>query len=68
MPTAERRDYLTIEEYLAGEEASEVRHEYIGGIAYAMAGTTENHNIISGNIFAAIHGSLAREKLSGICQ
>ena len=35
---------LTVEEYLALEEKSEVRHEFYNGDVYAMAGGTINHN------------------------
>lgn len=42
-------------EYLEGEPHSEVRHEYIDGAVYAMAGGTQSHNLISGNIFASLH-------------
>lgn len=45
-------------EYLKAEQASEVRHEYIGGDLYAMAGASEEHNIISLNIAAAIRAHL----------
>ena len=41
---------LTVEEYLAGEPASEVRHEYLGGTVYAMAGASVDHNKISLNL------------------
>ena len=44
--------HITVEEYLADEEHSEVRHEYIGGEVYAMSGGTRNHNRIAGNIFS----------------
>ena len=43
LPRTERRKY-TIEEYLAFEEKSEVRHEFYNGDVYAMAGGTINHN------------------------
>ena len=49
---------LTVEEYLAGEPGSEVRHEYLGGIVYAMAGASVEHNVISGNLFAALRSHL----------
>ncbi len=35
---------LTQKEYLAAEEQSLVKHEYIDGKVYAMAGTTDNHD------------------------
>lgn len=37
-------------EYLAGEPLATVRHEYIDGDVYAMAGASVNHNRISMNI------------------
>lgn len=40
---------VTIEDYLAGEEASEVKHEYLGGTVHAMAGGTNDHAAISAN-------------------
>jgi Uma2 family endonuclease len=49
---------LSVEEYLAGEPRSEVRHEYLGGIVYAMAGASVSHNLISGNLFAALRTHL----------
>ena len=52
------REKVSVEDYLAGELASVERHEYIGGDIYAMAGASEDHNIIAGNIFAALHGHL----------
>jgi Uma2 family endonuclease len=42
---------MTEEEYLAFEETSEVRHEFIHGKLYEMAGTTDFHNLICGNIY-----------------
>ncbi len=47
-----------VADYLKAEETSEVRHEYIGGDLYAMAGASEEHNIISLNIAAAIRAHL----------
>jgi Uma2 family endonuclease len=41
---------LTPEEYLQFEEKSPIKHEYIDGQIYAMAGTTDTHNIVAGNI------------------
>lgn len=42
-PKKQTRHY-TIEEYLASEEKSEIRHEFYNGEIYAMAGGTVNHN------------------------
>jgi Uma2 family endonuclease len=49
---------LTVEEYVAGEQRSEMRHEYLGGVVYAMAGASVSHNLISGNLFAALRSPL----------
>jgi len=45
------------EEYLALEERTGVRHELVEGIAYAMVGGSEKHNLVIGNLFAALHGA-----------
>jgi len=37
---------ISVEDYLNGETISPVRHEYIEGEVYAMAGTSDNHNRI----------------------
>lgn len=52
------RPFLSVEDYLNGEPLSDVRHDYIHGDVYAMAGATANHNLISGNAFAALHAHL----------
>jgi Uma2 family endonuclease len=49
---------VTIAEYLAGEEYSPVKHEYLGGIVHAMAGATNQHNIVAGNGFGLLFGLL----------
>ena len=49
---------MSVADYLAFEETSEVRHEFIDGEIHAVAGATEPHNTIAGNIFAALRGRL----------
>lgn len=39
------------QEYLELEQAAEVRHEFVDGVMYAMAGTSRTHNFIATNIF-----------------
>jgi Uma2 family endonuclease len=45
---------LTADDYLAGELGSGIRHEYVDGEVYAMAGAGEPHNLIAGNVFAKL--------------
>ena len=45
---------LTVAEYLESEKSSPVRHEYLAGRVYGMGGTSANHNLIAGNVFARL--------------
>jgi Uma2 family endonuclease len=45
---------MSVEEYIAFEETSETRHEYINGKLYEMPGTTDLHNDICFNITAKL--------------
>ncbi|GAB4036292.1 Uma2 family endonuclease [Spirosoma gilvum] len=40
----------TVDEYLALEEKSEVRHEFYNGAIYAMTGGTVNYNLLIDNV------------------
>lgn len=55
--TAIPNHLMSLEEYLEFERSSQVRHEYVGGHVYAMAGGTRRHSRIAGNIFAALRQS-----------
>ena len=46
--------FLTVAEYEAIEAATGLKHEYVLGEVYALAGATEAHNNIAGNIIAAL--------------
>jgi Uma2 family endonuclease len=58
MTAAEKLDLVSVEDYLAGELNSTVKHEYLGGMVYAMAGASNRHNTIAGNLFVALHNRL----------
>ena len=45
---------LSEDDYLSGEMLAEVRHEFVNGDVYAMAGGSENHNRIAGNLYARL--------------
>jgi Uma2 family endonuclease len=49
---------MTEAEYLASEPDAEVRHEYIAGRVYAMAGATTNHNRITANVLGELRNHL----------
>jgi Uma2 family endonuclease len=57
---AKSTELLSPDEYLEGERLSDVRHEYVGGHVYAMAGASDDHNRIVTNICGEL-----RERLRG---
>ena len=50
---------ISRDEYLQGELASEIRHEYVAGNVYAMSGGTLNHQRIAGNFMRMAGNQLA---------
>jgi len=46
---------LTEAEYLAFERSSEFRHEFHGNEIFAMAGASESHNLVAGNLFTELN-------------
>lgn len=50
--------HLTPEEYLAFEEKSDAKHEYLAGQIYAMVGVKDVHNLIAGNIYSQLRTKL----------
>src|SRR5437016_574120 len=58
MTGAKKLNPITVAEYLAGEESSPVKHEYLGGFIYAMSGATNAHNVIAMNASTALHNQL----------
>ncbi len=56
--SGQRNRRYSAEEYLTFERASAERHEYSAGTIYAMAGGSEQHNLITGNLYASLHAQL----------
>lgn len=48
------RYHLSPEEYLAIERKAEFKSEYVDGVAYAMAGGSERHNLVAANLIITI--------------
>ncbi|HEX8845552.1 MAG TPA: Uma2 family endonuclease [Pyrinomonadaceae bacterium] len=59
MSLPRERFHLSVAEYLAGERDGAVRHEYVAGQAYAMAGASARHNRIALNIAGRLNDHLA---------
>ena len=57
MASRQERSY-TLEEYLAFERDSEVKHEYLDGRVYAMSGASPNHNRVTVNLTREVSAQL----------
>ena len=44
----------TVQDYLDGEQATEVKHEYLAGQVVAMGGASDKHGLIAGALYAAL--------------
>jgi len=55
---AAQNPLITAEEYLEGEKLAAVKHEYVDGQVYAMAGASERHNLISGDAYSLLKAHL----------
>ena len=56
--TAQPKTFISEELYLTHERESITKHEYYAGEVYAMAGASEQHNLIAMNIAASLHSQL----------
>jgi Uma2 family endonuclease len=62
MGQAEQQKQYTPAEYFALEAQSEVRHEFLEGEIFAMAGASIAHNTIAGNFYITLRQSLRGKK------
>lgn len=58
MTGARKVNAASVEEYLADEQESPVKHEYVGGSVYAMVGARNAHNIIASNALVSLGSRL----------
>ena len=61
MTAVKQPDFVSVSDYLAGEEVSQTKHEYLGGTVHAMAGATIRHNNIAVSAILSL-GSQLRGK------
>lgn len=65
MTAAKKLNLVSVEDYLAGELVSPVKHEYLGGVVYAMAGARNRHNLIASNTLVALGSRLRGKRCRG---
>ncbi len=53
-----RKPGISPAEYLEGEKVTKVRHQYVDGEVYAMAGGTKAHNEVAGNFYGLLRAHL----------
>jgi Uma2 family endonuclease len=58
MSAALQQSLVSVDDYLASELDSPTKHEYLAGMAYAMAGASNAHNQIGSNTLIAAGGRL----------
>ena len=58
MNALKQTELIPPSEYLARELESTVKHEYVGGVVYAMSGGRNRHNLIATNITGVLFGLL----------
>lgn len=64
MSALSKHHYLSPEQYLLDENdnASSIRHEYVNGQVYAMAGASRGHNRIAGRFFLRLSTHLENSR------
>jgi len=62
MSAAKKLNLISVEDYLAGELESPIKHEYLAGVVYAMAGARNLHNSIASNVLGSLYNRLRGQK------
>lgn len=55
---------VSVQDYLEGEKESPIRHEYVDGLVYAMAGASDRYNRIAINLTSTLNERL----IAGPCE
>ena len=56
--TAPELGLISVEDYLQQESESTVKHEYLGGVLYAISGGKNRHNLLASNTLLALGSRL----------
>lgn len=62
MTVAQRVTFVSVREYLADEELSPIKREYVGGAIFPRPDTNNRHNLIAGNTLGSMHLRLRGER------
>ena len=57
-PLHAKTEDLSVADFLEGERESDIKHEYVEGQVFAMAGASLWHNLISGNLYGLLWNQL----------
>ncbi len=58
MQQAEKKQFISPEEYFDMEEVAEYKNEYYHGETFVMSSASFNHNLIGGDTFVSLHNLL----------
>ncbi len=58
--SSQAKVYYRPDEYLALERKAVDKSEYFDGEIFAMTGASRRHNLVTGNVFAALHAQLKK--------
>jgi Uma2 family endonuclease len=59
--SARKHTFVSVSDYLDGDNDGVVRHEFVDGVLYAMAGASAKHNLIRSEIDTVVSQSAPRE-------
>src|SRR5262245_36924193 len=62
MTAVTKQHLVSVNDYLAGELLSPIKHEYLGGVVYAMAGARNAHNLIASNTLVSLGSRLRGQR------
>ena len=57
----QQQSFISVADYLAGEDGSELRHEYLDGQVYAMVGASDRHGLIANAVAFALTPAARRK-------